>query len=144
MIEIDEGFVPSERGWKSCGIQTAADFGSSTFDVTHAVGFSCLIIERSKSGQACSFFTGQGAELGHPDDEGKSGALSNAFDTGNEIQPRGEIGVLAQALEEAPDLRFASCRQALDLEFELGFEGRDGEAITPSLEASSVFFDLLD
>src|SRR6185369_3243739 len=144
MIEIDQRLVPFEGGRKCCSIEAAADFGSPSHDVAGAIDASRLIVEGSEASQAGRFFAAQGAEFRHPDDESKSRAFANTVDAGDQIQPVGEIVVLTQALEQAPDLSISACCQAFDLGFEPSFESGDGEAVAPGLEANDIFFDLLD
>ena len=84
--------------------------------------FAAIVVERGKPSKSRRFFTREGSEFGHADEEGDCGALANARHADQEIEPIGEIGMGAQNSENAFELERAALFEAGDFRFGPGLE----------------------
>jgi hypothetical protein len=108
-VKADQGFVPSEGGWKRRGEERAPQTPPAASDAPPAFGFSTVVVEGSKTGEGCGLFTADAAELGHADDERKRGAIANARDAQYQIKAASEIVVSAQESGDVTYLGDPSC-----------------------------------
>ena len=114
-IEVDQHLVPAERGRQRCGVEGAAQASPSTGDMPLAFVLSAVIVEGSEPCQRCRLLAADAAEFGHSDNNGERGAFADAGHAEHEIEPAGEIVMIAQPSDDPEQFRAPPRFQAGDV-----------------------------
>jgi len=105
---------------------------------------AAVVVIGSKTGQRCGLFATDAANLGHAQENGDCGFRPDAVYTGNQIEPRRQIAVLAdrrnQCLEFGPQQRF----ETSDLAIPIPPDAMIATGLPTSFDMRDVLCELLD
>jgi hypothetical protein len=74
-IQCGQGWIPLESCGHGGGVETFSDAITSAGDMAASLAFAAVVVERGKPSKSRHFFTREGFEFGHADEEGDCGAL---------------------------------------------------------------------
>src|SRR5215207_8426211 len=94
-IERHEVGVPAEGCWQSRGIQACSQPCAAVPDVACSDAIGAVVVEGSKSGERGSVLAGDAADLGHAHQNSDCGSQSDTVDADDQVEPFGQIAVLA-------------------------------------------------
>src|SRR5258708_272771 len=103
---------PSRRGLATAECEAAPQRRPSSppsaaaLDLTATHWFAAVVVIGSNACERCGLLTGDPADLGHAHQDGDGGGQTDAIDTFDQIEPLGEITMLADRRHQSFELDF--------------------------------------
>ena len=114
VVEVDELGVPTEGRCQRGCVQAVAQPLTASRNVSNATPVATVVVIGSKPGQCCSLLTTDAADLRHPHQDDSCGAQRDTVDAGDQVEPLGEIAVLADRRDQLLELLAEKPAQSLD------------------------------
>src|SRR5258708_39086261 len=105
---------------------------------------TAVIIIGGKSGERGSLLPGDLADLGHTHEDGDGSRQPNAVDAVDQIEPLGEVGMLADRRDQSLEFDLLALLQAGDILLPELVNPRIAAALDPVLEARDILADLIN
>ena len=75
--------------------------------MTHSDLIAAVVVIGSKPGECGGLLAGDAADLGHAHQDGDGGSQADAVDAGDQVEPFGEIAMLADCCDQRLELDLA-------------------------------------
>src|ERR1019366_2090546 len=143
-IDCDELGVPTETSRQSGVINALAQALTTPIDTPRSDAVATVVVVRSKACERGDLLAGDAADLGHSHQDGDRGWQADAIDAGDQIEPRGEIRMLADRRDQLLTLAPENLVETSDFLDPEAPNTLVTTALAAVLEACNVLGDLLD
>ena len=100
-VERHELRVPAEGCRQSRGVEACSQPRAAVLDMACSDAIGAVVVEGSKAGERGGMLAGDAADLWHAHQDGDCGSQSDAVDADDQVEPLGEIAVLADCRRPA-------------------------------------------
>ena len=107
--------IPAEGRRQGGGINRAAQPFAPAIDVTDTGVVSAVVVIGSHPGERCGLLTADPANLRQAHQDGDGGRQSDAIDTDDQIEPFGEIAMLADSRHQSFELDLLALCEPSDI-----------------------------
>jgi len=87
-----------------CLVKTAAQSFATAGDMTYSQVRSAVVVIRGEAGKCCSLLARETANLGHAHQNGDRGFETDAIDAFDQVEPFGQVSVLADGCGQGFEL----------------------------------------
>jgi hypothetical protein len=142
-----EGFqlgVPVKDSRQCGSVEALPQSLTPTFDVSRASSQTAVVVIGSKAGDSGSLFTGDAADLRHAHQDGDGRSQANAVHASDQIEPIGEIAILANDGDQLLKLSIQQHLEPVDLLLPELPNTLLAAGLTAGLELANILGELLD
>src|SRR5262245_8069772 len=144
LIQRDELSVPTERGRQGRAIQSAPYALTAAFDMARTDLATAVIVVGGKSSKRGNLFARDAADLRHAHQDGDRRRQPDAVHALDQVQPLGQIGMLADCFYQRLELSLLEPFETGDLILPETSDTRVPAARAAGLDEGDVLCDLID
>src|ERR1700740_1258553 len=123
---------------QSCRVEAFAQPFASTLNATNSEVITAVIIKRCKASKRGGLLTGDPTDLGHAHHNGNRATQSEAVDARDQVQPLGQVTVLANICHARPELNPQKPLQTCDFAVPIALAARIATGLATGFYVSDV------